>query len=57
MDMFQVLARTMEHWVSDFTPQGLANTSWAFARIEEADTKLFVAFARAAEMRMHAFDA
>ena len=37
--------------------QGLANTAWAFATVDQLDTKLFCRLAKAAEQRLCEFDA
>ena len=39
-----------------FNAQELANTSWAFARVNLSDENLFAAVARAAERRVHKFN-
>ena len=50
--LFIALARAAERRVSDFKPQNLANTAWAFATLGQSDAPLFAALARAAERRM-----
>ena len=42
--------------MSNFTAQGLANTAWAFAKVGQSDSQLFMAVARAAELEMSNFD-
>ena len=39
--------------MSDFNPQDLANTAWAFATLRQLDALLFTALARAAERRVN----
>ena len=41
---------------SEFTAQNLANTTWAFATVNQSDEKLFTESARAAEPRLSEFD-
>ena len=41
--------------MSDFNPQEVANTAWAFATVNYRDEKLFAALARAAERRLSEF--
>ena len=43
------LARAAAQWVSEFSPQQLANTAWTFATANQSDLKLFTALVRAAD--------
>ena len=45
------LARAAKRRLSDFYPQTVANTAWAFATVNYRDEKLFAALATAAERR------
>ena len=45
------LVRASERRLSDFNPQEVANTAWAFATVNYRDEKLFAALAIAAERR------
>ena len=45
--LFSTLARAAEQRVSEFNPQELANTAWAFAMVVRLDALLFAALARA----------
>ena len=47
--LFTVLANEAERRLSEFKPQELANTAWAFATAGKSDASLFRALARAAE--------
>ena len=55
--LFTPLARPAEQRLSEFNPQELANTAWAFATVKQSDEKLFTALARAAEQRVSEFNA
>ena len=55
--MLQVLARATERRLSQFSAQGIANTTWALATLERSDEKLLKVLAIAAELRMHKFNA
>ena len=52
---FPVLARAAERRLSEFSPQGIANTACAFATVNYRDEKLFAALAVAAEWRLSDF--
>ena len=54
--LFPVLARAAERRLSEFNPQGVANTAWAFATVNHRDEKLFAALAVAAERRLSKFN-
>ena len=54
--LFAALARTAERWLSEFNPQDVANTGWAFATVNYRDEKLFAALARVAERRLSEFN-
>ena len=49
------LAKAAERRLSDFNPQAVANTAWAFATVNCRDEKLFAALAIAAERRLNDF--
>ena len=49
------LATAAERRLSDFNPQEVANTAWAFATVNYRDEKLLAALAIAAERRLSAF--
>ena len=53
--LFGALARAAERRLSEFNPQDVANTAWAFAAVKHRDEKLFAALARAAERRLSEF--
>ena len=53
--LFAALARVSERRLSEFDPQNVANTAWAFATTNHRDEKLFRALARAAEWRLSEF--
>ena len=53
--LLAALARAAEKRLSDFNPQEVANTAWAFATVNYRDEKLFAALARAAERRLSDF--
>ena len=46
--LFTTLTRAADLRVSEFKPQGLANTAWAFATVIQLEEKLFMVLARAA---------
>ena len=48
-------SRAAERRLSDFNPQDVANTAWAFATVNYRDEKLFAALAIAAERRLSGF--
>ena len=50
------LATAAERRLSDFNPQAVANTAWAFATVNYRDEKLFAALARVAERRLSNFN-
>ena len=50
------LATAAKRRLSDFNPQEVANTAWAFATVNYRDEKLFAALARAAERRLTHFN-
>ena len=50
--LFPVLARPAERRLTEFHPQEVANTAWAFATVNYRDEKLFAALAIAAELRL-----
>ena len=50
------LATAAERRLSDFNPQNVANTAWAFATVNYRDEKLFAALARATECRLSYFN-
>ena len=50
------LARAAERRLSDFNPQDVANSAWAFATVKDRNEKLFAALARAAERRLSEFN-
>ena len=50
--LFAALARVAQRCVGEFKAQGLANTAWAFATVDQSDALLFTALARAAEQRI-----
>ena len=52
MGVFTALAIAAERRMDGFNPQGLANTAWAFARVNLLDEKLFMALARESERRL-----
>ena len=54
--LFAALARAAERRLSDFNPQDVANTAWAFAAVKYQDEKLFSALARASERRLSKFN-
>ncbi len=43
--------------MSEFQPQDLANTAWAFATVNHRDEKIFITLARAAERHVSEFKA
>ena len=45
-----------ERHLSEFNPQNVANTAWAFATVNYRDDKLFAALAVAAERRLSEFN-
>ena len=49
------LATAAERRLSEFNPQDVANTAWAFATMNYRDEKLFPALAIAAERRLSEF--
>ena len=49
------LATAAEGRLSEFKPQNVANTAWAFATVNYRDEKLFAALASAAERRLNNF--
>ena len=51
------LSTAAKRRLSDFNPQDVANTAWAFATVNYRDEKLFAALARAAERRLREFKA
>ena len=55
--LFAALARAAERRLSDFNPQNVANTAWAFATVNYRDEQLFAALAIAAERRLSEFNA
>ena len=42
--------------MSEFKPQGLSNTAWAYATVKQLDERLIRALAKAAEQRVNEFD-
>ena len=50
------MARAAERRLSEFNPQELANTAWAFATVNHRDEKLFAALASAAERQLSDFN-
>ena len=54
--LFPVLARAAERRLSEFNPQGVANTAWTFVTVNYRDEKLFAALAIAAERRLSEFN-
>jgi len=42
------MARVAEWRVGDFNEQDLANTAWAFAKVDQSDAPLFAALGRVA---------
>ena len=50
------LARAAERCVGDFSPQGLANTAWAFATATQSDAQLFGTLASVAERSVGDFN-
>ena len=50
------LATAAERRLSNFNPQNVANTAWAFATANYRDEKLFAALAIAAEQRLSEFN-
>ena len=42
---------------NQFNAQGLANTAWAFAKVDQQDEQLVNALAKMAEQRLDQFDA
>ena len=55
--LFAALAREAERCLIEFNEQGLANTAWAFATVNQSDERLFTALAEAAEQRVSEFKA
>ena len=53
--LVRALAKAAKRRLSDFNPQDVANTAWAFATVTFRDEKLFAALARAAERRLSDF--
>eukprot|EP00747_Dinoflagellata_sp_TGD_P189323 gnl/TRDRNA2_/TRDRNA2_49505_c0_seq1.p2 gnl/TRDRNA2_/TRDRNA2_49505_c0~~gnl/TRDRNA2_/TRDRNA2_49505_c0_seq1.p2 ORF type:complete len:176 (+),score=29.91 gnl/TRDRNA2_/TRDRNA2_49505_c0_seq1:391-918(+) len=49
--------KAAEQLIGDFKPQGLSNTSWAFAKARQSDVQLCKNLARAAELRIASFNA
>ena len=40
--MLALLVKAAEQHVDDFDPQGLANTTWSFAKAELSDAQMFM---------------
>ena len=49
------LERAIGRRLTDFNPQGLANSAWAFATAGQNDASLFAALATATEQHMGGF--
>ena len=54
--LFAALATAAERRLSEFNPQNVANTAWAFATVNYRDEKLFAALAIAAARRLSDFN-
>ena len=54
--LFAELAKAAERRLSEFKPQELANTAWAFATADHSDEKLFATLACAAKRRVREFN-
>ena len=50
------LATAAKRRLSEFNPQKVANTAWAFAKVNYRDEKLFAALARVVERRLRHFN-
>ena len=56
MRLFTAVAEEAERRLSEFNPQNLANTAWAFATLGQADTRLFTALAYEASRHIFKFN-
>jgi len=54
--LFTALAAAAEWGARDLTSQGLANTTWAFAKVSHKGERLFTALVAAAKRRMGHFN-
>ena len=54
--LFRALAREAERRVKEFIARDLANTAWAFAKVNLSNEKLFAALARDAEWWVQKFN-
>ena len=50
--LFTALATAAERRMSEFKPQELASTAWAFATVKQQQENLFTGLARAAECQV-----
>ena len=50
--LFAALARAAKQCMGELVAQNLANTAWAFGKVDQANGLLFAALARAAKKRM-----
>ena len=53
--LLAALARAAKWQLSEFNPQEVANTAWAFATVNYRDEKLFAALSRVSERRLSEF--
>ena len=54
--LFTTLAQVGEQRVSEFQPQNLAGTAWAFAKATQSVAAMFLALAKAATLQLCEFD-
>ena len=54
--LFAAMARAVARRLSDFNPQEVTNTAWAFATVNYRDERVFPALAGAAERRLSDFN-
>ena len=55
LQLFMALAREVKQRVTNFHPQGLVNTAWAFAKVGQLDVQLSSVLAREAERHVGDF--